>query len=219
MCYSIPCCRMKSKRNKAMFGIGLSLLILGLIGGIGGYSYQLYSIGCNLEREKLLQSGAYASLTLLIGTALGSFIMHLTRHKALPSENSKKSKKGSLSKPLVDRFIKDLLYWENPRETGVVFGSVLVVLLAIKYIFCHICCGALAAINKTKGGHPFKPLLDKDISISEETALDYTLCFLRNSIIYRDNQKQIDEALKPFLLKVNELTSLIRSFTGKKKEQ
>ncbi|XP_040574350.1 reticulon-1-A [Lepeophtheirus salmonis] len=187
-------------------------------------------------------------------------------------------------------FIKDLLYWENPRETGVVFGSVLVVLLAIKYISVisvvgNICLAlvtsvmgfriyhsALAAINKTKGGHPFKPLLDKDISISEETALDYTLCFFEKfnvlvmkfqkiflfddiietakfailmyfmtyvgafinigtiliviwfaifstPRIYRDNQKQIDEALKPFLLKVNELTSLIRSFTGKKKEQ
>eukprot|EP00096_Caligus_rogercresseyi_P004515 TRINITY_DN1881_c0_g1_i1.p2 TRINITY_DN1881_c0_g1~~TRINITY_DN1881_c0_g1_i1.p2 ORF type:complete len:193 (-),score=43.35 TRINITY_DN1881_c0_g1_i1:196-774(-) len=186
-------------------------------------------------------------------------------------------------------FLKDLVYWENPRETGVVFGSVLVVLLAVKYISVisvvgNICLAlvtsimgfriyhtALAAINKTKGGHPFQPLLDKDISVSEETALDYTLCFfekfnavvmktqrifLFNDIIetlkfaifmylmtyiggavnigtvlitlwfiafsapriYRDNQKPIDEALKPFLLKLNDLTSLIRSFTNKKKE-
>ena len=68
----------------------------------------------------------------------------------------------------------DLVYWKNPRDTGIVFGSVLVVLLAVKYVSVisvlanlslalitatmafRIYKSVLAAVNKSQDGHPFK---------------------------------------------------------------
>jgi type II secretory pathway component PulM len=68
----------------------------------------------------------------------------------------------------------DLVYWKNPRDTGIIFGSVLVVLLAVKYVSVisvlanlslalitatmafRIYKSVLAAVNKSQDGHPFK---------------------------------------------------------------
>lgn len=68
----------------------------------------------------------------------------------------------------------DLIYWKNPRDTGIVFGSVLVVLLAVKYVSVisvlaylsltlitatigfRIYKSVLTAVNKSQDGHPFK---------------------------------------------------------------
>ena len=68
----------------------------------------------------------------------------------------------------------DLIYWKNPRDTGIIFGSVLVVLLAVKYVSVisvvanlslalitatmafRIYKSVLAAVNKSQDGHPFK---------------------------------------------------------------
>merc|ERR1712242_305364 len=71
-----------------------------------------------------------------------------------------------------------LTYWDNPRDSGIVCGSVLVCLLAVRYISLISVLGnlslalvtatmsfriyksGLAAVNKTNEGHPFKAFLD-----------------------------------------------------------
>merc|ERR1712198_498388 len=76
-----------------------------------------------------------------------------------------------------------LLYWDNPRDSGIACGSVLVCLLAVRYISLISVIGnlslalvtatmsfriyksALAAVNKNQEGHPFKAFLDVDIRI------------------------------------------------------
>ena len=67
-----------------------------------------------------------------------------------------------------------LVYWTNPAYSAIVFGSVLVVLLAVKYVSflsvvgnlalalltatmaIRIYKSVLAAINKSSDGHPFR---------------------------------------------------------------
>merc|ERR1712054_453758 len=81
--------------------------------------------------------------------------------------------------------MNSLLYWDNPRDSGIACGSVLVCLLAVRYISLISVIGnlslalvtatmsfriyksVLAAVNKTQEGHPFKAFLDVDIRIPE----------------------------------------------------
>ena len=70
--------------------------------------------------------------------------------------------------------MRSLVYWDNPRDSGIVCGSLLVCLLAVRYISLISVVGnlslalvtatmsfriyksVLAAVNKTQEGHPFK---------------------------------------------------------------
>ena len=80
----------------------------------------------------------------------------------------------------------DLIYWRDVKKTGVVFGSMLVLLLSlalfsvlsvVAYLslagltvtisFC-VYKKVLGAVQKTGEGHPFKQYLDVDIAIPEE---------------------------------------------------
>merc|ERR1711981_845791 len=81
--------------------------------------------------------------------------------------------------------VRSLLYWDNPRDSGIVCGSLLVCLLAVRYISLISVIGnlslalvtatmsfriyksVLAAVNKNQEGHPFKAFLDVDIRIPE----------------------------------------------------
>ena len=67
-----------------------------------------------------------------------------------------------------------LIYWKNPRDSGIVFGLVLVFLIGIKHVSIisvlanmslalitstmafRIYKSVLSAVNKTQDGHPFK---------------------------------------------------------------
>merc|ERR1712087_87390 len=79
-----------------------------------------------------------------------------------------------------------LVYWDNPRDSGIVCGSVLVCLLAVRYISLISVIGnlslalvtatmsfriyksVLTAVNKTQDGHPFKQFLDVDVTLPAE---------------------------------------------------
>merc|ERR1712158_72427 len=86
-----------------------------------------------------------------------------------------------------------LVYWNNPLETGVVFGSVLVLMVAVKYmslisvvanlglalvtstVAFRIYKSVLSAVKKTEdAGHPFKKYLDTDTTISSDKVLELT---------------------------------------------
>merc|ERR1712122_16285 len=185
-----------------------------------------------------------------------------------------------------------LLYWENPRDSGIICGSVLVCLLAVRYISLISVIGnlslalvtatmsfriyksVLAAVNKTQEGHPFKQFMDIDVTLPADKVAEITdgLFAKLNSIlaklksvllvenvlesikfavamylltyigalmngltivtlawigifslprVYRDNQKQIDEAINPLKSKLEDLqdklqSSLPASIVGKK---
>ncbi|KAK3783437.1 hypothetical protein RRG08_033694 [Elysia crispata] len=82
--------------------------------------------------------------------------------------------------------VKDLIYWRDVRTTGVVFGSMLVVLISLAIFsllsvlaYLSLAClsvtftfvvykKVMGAVQKSTDGHPFKPLLDMDIELKEE---------------------------------------------------
>merc|ERR1711973_622708 len=168
--------------------------------------------------------------------------------------------------------MNSLLYWDQPRDSGIICGSVLVCLLAVRYISLISVIGnlslalvtatmsfriyksVLTAVNKTQDGHPFKQFLDADVTLPADkvsslsdsffsklnsillklksillventvesvkfAVLMYLLTYvgaMMNGLtivtlawvgmfsaprVYRDNQKQIDEAILPLKTK------------------
>jgi len=86
-----------------------------------------------------------------------------------------------------------LIYWKNPLESGVVFGSVLVLMVAVKYmslisvvanlglalvtstVTFRIYKSVLSAVKKTEDtGHPFKKYLDIDTNLASDKVLELT---------------------------------------------
>merc|ERR1711973_878853 len=187
-----------------------------------------------------------------------------------------------------------LIYWDNPRDSGIAFGPVLVCLLAVRYISLISVVGnlalalvtatvsfriyksVLAAVNKSQEGHPFKQYWECDVTLPADkvsqltdtllTSVNSTLSKLKSLLLventldsikfaaamylltyvgamvnglslvilawvavfslprlYRDNQKQIDDAVLPLKAKLEELqvkmaSALPASLTGKKEE-
>ncbi|XP_021440624.2 reticulon-1a isoform X1 [Oncorhynchus mykiss] len=102
--------------------------------------------------------------------------------------------KGDLTKPTAPVFMEgfdkqkaiDLLYWRNVKQSGAVFGSVLLLLFSLTQ-FSVVSVGAyltlaalsasisfriyksvLQAVQKTDEGHPFKSYLEVEISLSQD---------------------------------------------------
>merc|ERR1712038_1190468 len=187
-----------------------------------------------------------------------------------------------------------LTYWDNPRDSGIICGSVLVCLLAVRYISLMSVIGnlslalvtatmsfriyksVLAAVNKSNEGHPFKQFLEVDVTLPADKVSSMSDCFfsklnaillklksillVENTVesvkfavlmylltyigamvngltivtlawvgafslprVYRDNQKQIDEAILPLKTKFDDLqgklqAALPASIVGKKDE-
>lgn len=82
--------------------------------------------------------------------------------------------------------VESLIYWRDPKKSGLVFGGVLVVLLAltyfslisvVAYLSLFVLTGTIAfriyknivqAVQKTGDGHPFKQYLENDVSLSQD---------------------------------------------------
>ncbi|ELW69020.1 Reticulon-1 [Tupaia chinensis] len=88
----------------------------------------------------------------------------------------------------------DLLYWRDIKQTGIVFGSFLLLLFSLTQ-FSVVSVGAylalaalsatisfriyksvLQAVQKTDEGHPFKAYLELEITLSQEQIQKYTDC-------------------------------------------
>ncbi|XP_062902843.1 reticulon-1a isoform X1 [Mobula hypostoma] len=85
----------------------------------------------------------------------------------------------------------DLLYWRDIKQTGIVFGSVLLLLFSLTQfsvvsVIAYLALAALSAtisfriyksvlqaVQKTDEGHPFKAYLDLDTTLSEEQIQKY----------------------------------------------
>ncbi|KAM6895008.1 reticulon-3 isoform X3 [Anarhichas minor] len=83
--------------------------------------------------------------------------------------------------------VKDLIYWRDPKKSGLVFGLSLLLLLSLaafsfisvaSYLLLALLCVTITfriykcvvqAVQKSSDGHPFKTLIDKDVSIPPET--------------------------------------------------
>ncbi|KAI1902636.1 hypothetical protein AGOR_G00017990 [Albula goreensis] len=88
--------------------------------------------------------------------------------------------------------LRELVYWRDPRRSGVVFGVSLLVLLSlatfsvisvVSYLLLAFLCvtitfriykSVIQAVQKSTDGHPFKALMEKDVTIPPETFRRYT---------------------------------------------
>ncbi|MED6294787.1 Reticulon-3, partial [Characodon lateralis] len=80
-----------------------------------------------------------------------------------------------------------LIHWRDPKKSGVVFGLSLLLLLSlaafsvisvVSYLLLALLCvtitfriykSVIQAVQKSNEGHPFKVLIEKDVSIPPET--------------------------------------------------
>ncbi|XP_037116615.1 reticulon-3 isoform X1 [Syngnathus acus] len=83
--------------------------------------------------------------------------------------------------------VKDLIHWRDPKKSGLVFGLSMLLLLSlaafsvisvVSYLLLALLCvtitfriykSVVQAVQKSGDGHPFKSLIDKDVSIPPET--------------------------------------------------
>ncbi|CAG9822640.1 unnamed protein product [Phaedon cochleariae] len=92
----------------------------------------------------------------------------------------------------LDPKVESLVYWREPKRSAPVFGGVLLVLLALTYLSLisvvaylslislfgtigfRIYKNIVQAIQKTGDGHPFKELLELDVSLPQEKVKEVT---------------------------------------------
>lgn len=88
--------------------------------------------------------------------------------------------------------VESLIYWRDPKKSGAVFGGTLVVLLSLAYfslisVFAYLSLLALVgtiafriyknvlqAVQKTADGHPFKELLEADLTLPQDKVKEIT---------------------------------------------
>ncbi|XP_036443875.1 reticulon-3-B-like isoform X1 [Colossoma macropomum] len=94
--------------------------------------------------------------------------------------------------------VEELVYWRDVRRSALVFGGSLLVLISLatfslisvlSYLLLAMLCvtitfrvykSVIQAVQKSDEGHPFKVLLERNISITPETAHRYTDIILLN---------------------------------------
>ncbi|KAM4611906.1 reticulon-3 [Polymixia lowei] len=99
--------------------------------------------------------------------------------------------------------VKDLIHWRDPKKSGVVFGLSMLLLLSLaafsvisvaSYLLLALLCvtitfriykSVVQAVQKSNDGHPFKALMDKDVSIPPETFrkhVDASLAYINRAL-------------------------------------
>uniref|UniRef100_A0A3Q3G3C1 Reticulon n=1 Tax=Labrus bergylta TaxID=56723 RepID=A0A3Q3G3C1_9LABR len=92
--------------------------------------------------------------------------------------------------------VNDLIHWRDPKKSGVVFGVSMLLLLSlaafsvisvVSYLLLALLCvtitfriykSVVQAVQKSGEGHPFKCMIDKDVSIPPETFRKHVDCSL-----------------------------------------
>ncbi|XP_071334311.1 reticulon-3 isoform X3 [Trachinotus anak] len=99
--------------------------------------------------------------------------------------------------------VKDLIHWRDPKKSGLVFGLSMLLLLSLaafsvisvaSYLLLALLCvtitfriykSVVQAVQKSNEGHPFKTLIDKDVSIPPETFrkhVDASLTYINRAL-------------------------------------
>nr|XP_046235762.1 reticulon-3 isoform X3 [Scatophagus argus] len=99
--------------------------------------------------------------------------------------------------------VKDLIHWRDPKKSGLVFGLSMLLLLSLaafsvisvaSYLLLALLCvtitfriykSVVQAVQKSSEGHPFKALIDKDVSIPPETFrkhVDTSLTYINRAL-------------------------------------
>jgi len=92
----------------------------------------------------------------------------------------------------------DLIYWRDPRKSGIVFATTLLLLLAFAYfnvvsvlsylglvilaatLGYRVYASVTATVNKTEQKNPFQPYLEKPVDLPQDRAHDHVDTILSN---------------------------------------
>jgi hypothetical protein len=126
-------------------------------------------------------------------------VFHMGRKNRVSSNSSE-----SAEPVLDDGPVSELVYWRDPKKSGIVFGTAFVILLALAFLsFISVVAytslavlsgtfafrvykNVLQAVQKTQDGHPFKQYLDLDLALEGDKAQE--VC---SAIISHLNQRVI----------------------------
>uniref|UniRef100_A0A0A9W420 Reticulon-like protein n=1 Tax=Lygus hesperus TaxID=30085 RepID=A0A0A9W420_LYGHE len=107
------------------------------------------------------------------------------------------------AKDIRSKLMESLLYWRDPKKSGAVFGVTMLTLLSLTAfslisVVAYLCLFTLGgticfriyksimqAVQKTSDGHPFKDLLELDISIPEDKVNEiskYVVAYVNSSL-------------------------------------
>ncbi|XP_078516580.1 reticulon-3-like [Lissotriton helveticus] len=128
----------------------------------------------------------------------------------VPVDSSSKLRKDS---GLLTRgSVRDLVFWRDVKKSGVVFGTSLVMLLSlaafsiisvVAYLILALLSvtisfrvyrSVIQAVQKSEEGHPFRPWLDVDITVSSEAFHNY----MNTSLVYVN--KALKKVIRLFLV-------------------
>ncbi|XP_072405425.1 reticulon-2-like isoform X2 [Chiloscyllium punctatum] len=120
-----------------------------------------------------------------------------------PSAFDQSDHPKSQNSKAVDQSVTDLLYWEDVKKTGTVFGAIILILFSLTQfsgisvlayltlsvlsvtISLRLYTSALHLIYKTQEVHPFQVYLDLDITLSQEQLrkyLEVTVLYVTSAI-------------------------------------
>ncbi|NXI48471.1 RTN1 protein, partial [Galbula dea] len=119
----------------------------------------------------------------------------VNQSKVSSKDSGKRSSLASLLLPFLNKQKAiDLLYWRDIKQTGIVFGSLLLLLFSLTQfsvvsvvaylalaglsatISFRIYKSVLQAVQKTDEGHPFKAYLEMEMNLSQDQIQKYTDC-------------------------------------------
>ncbi|XP_067410991.1 reticulon-1 isoform X2 [Emydura macquarii macquarii] len=119
----------------------------------------------------------------------------VNQSKLSSKDSGKRSPLASPSLPFLNKQKAiDLLYWRDIKQTGIVFGSILLLLFSLTQfsvvsVIAYLALAALSAtisfriyksvlqaVQKTDEGHPFKGYLEMEMSLSQDQIQKYTDC-------------------------------------------
>ncbi|XP_014259376.1 reticulon-1-A isoform X2 [Cimex lectularius] len=93
--------------------------------------------------------------------------------------------------------VESLVYWRDPKKSGVVFGVTLLTLIALTIyslisVLAYLCLltvlgtisfrvykSIMQAVQKTSDGHPFKEFLDYDLTVPEDKVKEVSLALVQ----------------------------------------
>ncbi|XP_018019388.1 reticulon-1-A isoform X3 [Hyalella azteca] len=117
---------------------------------------------------------------------------------------------------LLDPRVADLIYWRDPKKSGAVLASLLVLLLSLAFfsvisVFSYTALMVLfaaisfriyknikQAVQKTQDGHPFKEYLSVDVSLPADhvhSAVDVLLSQLNSTLAYLQKIFLVDDLI------------------------
>jgi len=127
----------------------------------------------------------------------------MTQSTQISSSQGTDGQNSAAAKDSKPSAVIDLIHWRDPKKSGVVFGLSMLLLLSLaafsfisvaSYLLLALLCvtitfriykSVVQAVQKSNDGHPFKALMDKDVSIPPETFrkhVDKSLTYINRAL-------------------------------------